>query len=182
MMGTAERRNSAEAGGGERADDRIAHSSRQALKPLSLNEPLAELASAAVHHALSCLAGLSQRFDDTEYDRGARSAESLMRVAKAAAALRSDLRADLQREALEHENSDQGDGVGRQSRDGMGEENDLKRQAEQLAEYVARELDKLNAPKRPPETVGQSEDNDLHGNPAVGSGEAAPARLSGGDQ
>ena len=55
---------------------------------------LGEVAATAVERALGCLVGLDGRANDAERDRGARSAESLMRVAGAAAALSSKLTKD----------------------------------------------------------------------------------------
>ncbi|MEO0400296.1 MAG: hypothetical protein AAF224_12850 [Pseudomonadota bacterium] len=63
---------------------------------------LNDVADAAVGRALQCLDDLDLREDGADHDRGARSAECLMRVASAAASLS----AKLQKERLDGENAD----------------------------------------------------------------------------
>lgn len=56
-----------------------------------LSPRLSAVARSAIVRTEDCLSGLTDRVDDAEYDRGARSAESLMRVAKAAVSLREQI-------------------------------------------------------------------------------------------
>lgn len=120
--------------------------------PLSLHGPLAALADAAVDHAHGCLSSLELRSDPVEYDRGARTAESLMRVARSAAILR----AQLQKEAIAHEKSLATTGE-EQSNDGTwADPDELDQEARRLAERFVLELDRIETRQRAVENCDES--------------------------
>ncbi len=88
---------------------------------------LDHIACTAADRALSCLEDLRRRDSDADHDRGARSAECLMRVASAAAALRAK---------LEKEEADHAD----RRRDPARA---VEAETERLAERLQRELARL---------------------------------------
>ena len=102
----------------------------EAFARLNLAAPLARLAEAAVDRALGCVGSLGDRADDADFDRGARAAECLMRVARSAA----DLRGQLHKDALAHEQTIGGDAHGDSATDRFEQE------AGALAERLAVEL------------------------------------------
>ena len=75
------------------SDKRTTHLSQDAIDwhEKQMSRRLGTVARRAVERAEDCLADIASRADEENRDRGARSVESLMRVAKAAVGLREQL-------------------------------------------------------------------------------------------
>lgn len=102
----------------------LAHKPDGALETL-----FAALTEAAARQALAALDRLPEREDANEHDRGARSVESLIRVAATAATLRAKLQKDA---ALHDETSHTDDGT-------------LAGEAGRLADFFDAELRRIRA-------------------------------------